>query len=91
LERTHVQHVVEARNKHDIAAGLATLDSVAEGVRQLITHGTPALNTADVLVNMWRVAVNKNTRVHVFVFDYDRLNPKTGNALKLKRDQKYQP
>jgi hypothetical protein len=87
----YFQHVTQAQDALDRAKGLPTLEEVATIVRKRIEPGTAKMRNVDVLVNMWRLSVQKSTRVHVFVFDYDRINPKTGNVLKLKKDQKYQP
>lgn len=49
------------------------------------------LQTAQVIVNMWRLVPQDIAPVHIVLFDFDRLNPRTQKIIKLKKDQKYQP
>ena len=84
--------MTEAQDALDVSRGLAKLETVKAALRRRLPTGNEALKVANIQLNMWRVNVARvHTRVHVLVFDFDRINPRTGKVLSLKKDQKYQP
>ena len=91
----HLQQVVSAQDAADKNRGLATLREVTASIGQLMPVGAPDPSTAlapqKIMTNMWKVSVAGADKVHVFVFAFVRTNPRTGNVINLKREQRVTP